>query len=239
LDIGKEYVDYDFDDFTHRELRKEYEFYNAVKSGDIEYVRKNCENNEFGDPRGMGVLSKNQLVNKKYHFCITTALLTRHCIEGGMEAEKAFHMSDHYISSLDNINDISGVIALHDRMVLDFTARMNMLKVDPSVGEAVQKSLDYIYTHICEQITLGSVAEYAGISPCYLSKLFVKETGTNLKDYILETKIEKAKNMLKYSEIESVEIAHYLSFSTQSHFIATFKKYTGITPKKYKAQFAK
>lgn len=239
MDISRDFSEFNNDDFSHRELRKEYEFYNAVKTGDIEYVRRNCENNEFGDPSGMGVLSKNRLLDIKYHFCITTALLTRHCIEGGMEAEKAFHMSDNYISSLDSINDVKGVIALHDKMVLDFTAKMHMLKVDPSVSEPIQKALDYIYMNIREKINLNDVAEHAGVSSCYLSKLFVKETGINIKDYILETKVEKAKNLLKYSEIDSVEIANFLSFSTQSHFISTFKKYTGTTPKKYKSQNAR
>lgn len=219
---------------THRELRKEYEFYNAVKEGDIDYVRKNCEDNEFGNPSGMGVLSKNRLLNIKYHFCITTALIARHCIEGGMEAEKALHLSDYYIGVLDSLSDVKSVIEWHDKMVMDYTAKMHMMKATTVASEAVQMALDYIYTHICDPITLCDISENVGLSYCYLSKLFAKETGVNLKDYILEMKIEKAKNLLKYTETDSVEIAHILSFSTQSHFISTFKRYTGTTPKKYK-----
>ena len=40
----------------------------------------------------MGVLSKNALTNLKYHFVITVALVTRYCIEGGMETEQAYRL---------------------------------------------------------------------------------------------------------------------------------------------------
>ena len=47
-------------------------------------------------------------------------------------------------------------------------------------------------------------------------------------------KIEKAKNLLQYSDYSIVEIANYFSFASQSHFIQTFQKYTGLTPRKYR-----
>ena len=50
-------------------------------------------------------------------------------------------------------------------------------------------------------------------------------------------KIEKAQHMLKYSDYSLVEIANYLAFSSQSHFIQTFKKLIGVTPKKYRDHY--
>ena len=81
------------------------------------------------------------------------------------------------------------------------------------------------------------LSEYTGLSASYLSRLFKKELGISISDYILEKKIEKSENLLKYSDYSLVDIANYLAFSSQSHFIQTFKKAVGITPNKYRNQY--
>ena len=65
-------------------------FFEAVKDGNIEAVSKNLKEEAFTNPEGMGILSKNPLTNLKYHFVITVALVTRYCIDGGMETEQAY-----------------------------------------------------------------------------------------------------------------------------------------------------
>jgi AraC-like DNA-binding protein len=72
------------------------------------------------------------------------------------------------------------------------------------------------------------------LSPSYLSRLFKQNLGVSVSDYIREKKIEKAENLLKYSDKSLIDIANYLAFSSQSHFIKTFEKYEGLTPKKYR-----
>ena len=59
----------------HRSPTVEYSFYNAVRSGDMEAVIKNCSEDEFIRLEGTGVLSRNALTNIKYHFVVTTAML--------------------------------------------------------------------------------------------------------------------------------------------------------------------
>lgn len=60
----------------HRSPSVEYSFYNAVRAGDMEAVNKNCEEDSFLHLKGTGILSKNPLTNLKYHFVVTTAMLT-------------------------------------------------------------------------------------------------------------------------------------------------------------------
>ena len=54
----------------HRSPTVEYSFYNAVRSGDMEAVIKNCSEDEFIRLEGTGVLSRNALTNIKYHFVV-------------------------------------------------------------------------------------------------------------------------------------------------------------------------
>ena len=69
----------------HRSPSVEYSFYNAVRAGDMEAVNKNCEEDSFLHLKGTGILSKNPLTNLKYHFVVTTAMLTRYCIDEKMK----------------------------------------------------------------------------------------------------------------------------------------------------------
>lgn len=104
--LSKEWYDAEFVDSESESLHRapsiEYSFYNAVKTGDMEYVIKNCKEDAFIHLDGTGVLSRNTLQNIKYHFVVTTAMITRYCIDGGLEPEQAYRLSDFYILKMDS-----------------------------------------------------------------------------------------------------------------------------------------
>lgn len=222
---------------THRPIEEEYSFYQAVKTGDMNYVRDNCRQGAFTDPDGMGILSKNPLRNIKYHFLITTAMITRYCVDGGMELERAYRLSDFYILKMDSCTTIKEVSELHDNMALDFTGKMLLLQKESAISKPIVLCIDYIYNHIHNRVTVNELADYTNLSPSHLSHLFKKELGVSISGYIREKKIEKAQNLLRYSDFSLIEISNYLSFSSQSHFIQTFEKYVGLTPKKYRDKY--
>ena len=224
----------EIDEVEHRPPTEEYLFYRNVTNGDVDAVKKNCEQQRFLDSDGVGVLSRNPITNLKYHFVITTAMITRMCKQKGMELELAFRMSDFYIQKLDNIHTIEGVRSLHDAMVLDYTEKMRRICRSDTNSRHINVCKEYIYSHIKERITVEDLADVLGVSASYLSRLFKKETGDSVSTYIRMQKIEMAKNLLQYSEYSMIEIANRLSFSSQSHFIQQFRESVGMTPKKYR-----
>lgn len=224
----------EIDEMEHREPSEEFLFYRAVASGDVDMVRANCEMGRFVETEGVGVLSRNPVTNLKYHFVITTAMITRLCRQNGMELEKAFRLSDFYIQKLDDIDNVKEVQRLHDDMVIDFTLKMrNYLRNDTN-SKHINACKEYIYVHIKERITIEDIADYLDVSPSYLSRLFKRETGQSVSAYIREKKIDVAKNLLRFSDYSLIEISNRLSFSSQSHFIQQFKDVVGVTPKKYR-----
>lgn len=225
------------EEITHRPIEKEYTFFHAVSSGDINAVRENCKAGEFLNPDGMGILSRNALTNIKYHFVITVAFITRYCVEAGMELEQAYRLSDFYILKMDSCTSVREISNLHTAMSLDFTGKMILLQKKPFLPKPIVLCIEYIYNHIHDRITVDVLAEFTGLSPSHLSHLFKKELGISISDYIRAKKIEKAQNLLRYSEFSMIEISTYLSFSSQSHFIQVFEKSTGLTPKKYRDRF--
>ena len=153
----------------HRALSEEYSFFEAVKDGNIEAVSKNLKEEAFTNPEGMGILSKNPLTNLKYHFVITVALVTRYCIDGGMETEQAYRLSDFYIIHMDACSTIQEISDLHHEMALDFTGKMRLLQKNTALSKPVAQCIDYIYAHISARITVEDLA----ICPGCLSRTSV------------------------------------------------------------------
>lgn len=220
----------------HRILENELSFYDAIANGNIEFVEDNCKRKDFTNPEGMGVLSNNALQNLRYHFVIGVAMITRYCVHAGMEQEKAYSLSDFYILKMDKCQTIAEIADLHDVMCIDICKQMNVLRNSQILSKPIVLCIDYIYSHIHNRITVSELSNHLNLSESYLSKLFHKEMGLPISQYILNLKIEKAKNLLQYSEYTIIDIANYLSFSSQSHFIQVFQKFTGLTPHKYRTQ---
>ncbi len=222
------------EEILHQPMEKEYLFYKAVESGNVDYIEEDFKNNGFKDQAGKGILSNNPLRNIKYHFIVTTAMVTRHCVEAGMSQEQAYRLSDFYIMKADNCQSLNEVCEIHHQMVLDFTKRMRDNKNSKTISKPVHQAIEYIYSNLHKRITVEDIAENVNLSPSHLSRVFKKETGMTLGAYIRIQKLERAKNLLKYSEFSYIDISNYLAYDSQSHFIKTFKAYEGVTPKKYR-----
>ncbi|MDE7363049.1 MAG: AraC family transcriptional regulator [Oscillospiraceae bacterium] len=238
MEIGKAFSQLEFERrenaLSHTPVEREMRFYECVKRGDLEGAR--ASSTPLGG-EGSGVLSTDSLRNLKYHFVITVAFITRFCVEGGMERETAYNLSDLYIRMADNAKTPEEVNEIHSECITDFTERMAKLKKSSSYCYQVIKCMEYIYDHLHERLVVSDIAEELGLSVQYLSKLFHAETGVTLNRYILKKRIDAACQMLKYSDYEAVDIGSFLSFSSHSHFIQKFKQETGLTPKQYRERY--
>lgn len=230
--IYQEYVQRE-NEILHAPYDPEFRFYTAIKEGNEEIVKELCRE-PLKDKKGLGKLSDNPLQNLKYHFVITTALVARYCIEGGMELPQAYGLSDFYIQKADGMKRIEDVSALHQVMCLDYTKRMRQLIKNSICSKPIALCVDYIYDHLHQKITVPILAKQVGLSENYLSRLFKKEMKVSISQYILTKKIDTAKNMLAYSDYSISEISATLAFSSQSYFTEIFRKHTGMTPMQYR-----
>lgn len=230
-----------YKEYTRREnevLRAPYnpelEFYSVIKLGDVEKTRELCKE-PLHTKEGIGILSEDPLQNMKYHFTITTAIVARYCIEGGMDLPQAYGLSDFYILKVDKYKTIEDISVLHAIMCVDYAKHMRNLRKKKVSSIHIVKCIDYIYDHLHTRITVKLLAKITGISSPYLSRLFKKETGISISQYIQTCKIETAQNMLIYSEHSLAQISATLAFSSQSYFNEVFKKHTGLTPLEYRS----
>jgi len=99
-------------------------------------------------------------------------------------------------------------------------------------------AVDYIRKNIEKALSIDEIASVAFMSKQSFFRHFKNELGLTPNDFILKEKINKAKQLLKRDSGRSInDVAYSLSFSSASYFIQIFKKFTGITPKKYRQQF--
>ena len=80
------------------------------------------------------------------------------------------------------------------------------------------------------------MAAELGVSRSYLSRHFSEQAGITLQDYVLQTRLEAAANMLRFSKEQIGTIAEYLCFPSQSYFTERFRKQYGMTPGEYRRE---
>lgn len=212
----------------------ELEFYSVIKSGDLAKTEELCRDT-FSEKKGLGKLSENSMQNLKYHFAITVALIARYCIDGGMDVSTSYALSDFYIQKADVSKTPRELDELHMEVAMDYARRMKKLRKDKICSIHVVRCIDYIHDNLHSRITIKELAEFVELEPSYLSRLFKKETGVAVSEYIQQLKIEAAQNMLLYSDFTPARISTILAFPDQSYFTQVFKKYTGVTPRKFQS----
>ena len=224
----------------HLEYNLEFQFYFAVASGDMETVSRYCtaeQDETVYDGIEYGRLSENRLQNARYHFVVAVALITRVCVEQGMERETAYTLSDILIQRMDRLTTVSEISALHNAMIRDFTRRMQEVRRAHAYSIHVSKAISYISAHLHEKLTTQDIADAISLNRSYLSTLFRREIGKTLHQYLLSAKLQSAAQLLTTSEISLSEIGAYYGFASQSHFIQCFQRETGLTPMEYRRKF--
>lgn len=225
----------------HEKPKIENNFYHLIASGDIEAVRPMAgvpEDVHMYEKEGFGRLSSDPIRNLRYHFVTGVAMITRHCVEKGLDREMAYTISDMYINKMDKLNTLEDILKLHGEMIMDYTTKMAALPKQKIFSLHVVDVMNYVSQNLNREITVDSVAEHFKINRSYLSKLFVKEAGLPLSEYIRNEKIKAAANLIRFSDYSYLTISEYLCFSSQSHFISCFKKQMGMTPAQYRKMMA-
>ena len=186
-----------------------------------------------------GIIAAEQLRQMKNTFIVSATLASRAAIRGGLSVEEAFSLSDAYIQKCELVNSPDQITNLQYHMVLEFTQRVERIRLGKQPSKLVTDVANYIQRHLSQPITAEAIAKELYLSRPYLSRKFIAEAGESLTDFILKEKISEAKRLLRYSDKSLTAIGNFLAFSSQGHFSRVFKRYTGLTPGEYRAKYWK
>ncbi|MDF2925494.1 MAG: response regulator [Paenibacillaceae bacterium] len=108
--------------------------------------------------------------------------------------------------------------------------------LDDDHSAIIGKVKHYIEEHLHE-VTREQVADHVYLNPAYLSRLFKKETGLSLTEYIIAARINRTKTLLTTSNIKIGDIGASVGYDNFSYFTKIFKKMAGVTPQEYRKKY--
>ncbi|MGN0321915.1 MAG: helix-turn-helix domain-containing protein [Oliverpabstia sp.] len=226
LHTGELYADESRSPFTQEQILTDY-----VRKGDMASLQEWIAS---APAVRCGMLATDQLRQMKNTLIVSATVISRAAIQGGMNPDDAFSLSDAYIQKCELLHTPQQITNLQYHMVLDYTERVDQIRHGRYPSRLVLDVSNYVRRHLSEPITADDIAHELFISRPHLSKRFKEESGETLTDFILKEKTEEAKRLLRYTDKTATMIGFYLGFSSQSHFSRVFKKYTGMTPAEYR-----
>ena len=124
------------------------------------------------------------------------------------------------------------IVYLIDKAV-EAMASMNEIK------SAVERVKVFIAHHLSDDLNRDAMANLVFLSPDYLTRIFKKETGIALNQYIIQERIKAAKVLLTKTNLPIREIALNVGCTNISHFSKFFKKNSSLSPLEYRLNYSK
>lgn len=217
----------------HHTYMEERYVMDTLRNGEVDKINERAD----GLFEKAGTLSKNRFNDQRNLAIVSTTIATREAIKGGVSPADAYRLSDYLINQIDQCQTMEEMIELTRRCLYKFAKLVADNKKTRNFFNYTEQCKDYIAQNYHHKIYLEEIAEAIGISQGHLSRLFKKDTGMKVQGYILKFRIERAANLLKYSDATLSEISDYVCFNSQSHFGSVFREYMKMTPGQYREKY--
>ena len=133
------------------------------------------------------------------------------------------------------IDTLAQMMAVHLARAHSSRSRpVRMPAVQTMPGWRMRRVIDYIEEHLDGDLSLEAMAAEVEISAIYLARAFKAAIGQSPHRYVLSRRVERAKELLRNTEMPVVDVALSAGFSSQSHLSYWFQRYVGVSPAAYR-----
>ncbi len=146
------------------------------------------------------------------------------------DAESLF---EKFSLNIENIGTTDEVFSYLTRIVV-LSFRKSVVDKKQEDNKPIRDAKLYMKEHYKEAISLEIVSSYVGFNATYFSSLFKKETGKTFSEYLTKLRMEKAKELLKETNLSVAAICTEVGYSDNKHFTKGFAKYTNLKPNEYR-----
>ncbi len=124
------------------------------------------------------------------------------------------------------------------RIASENASSLDEISIDYSnLSPIIQKAVDYIHNGYADGVSIKEFCARHTVTPAHLGFLFKKETNVFFNNYLNSYRLNRAAKLLIQSQERVNSIAEKCGFTSTSYFITSFKKYTGMSPQKYREQY--
>ena len=175
--------------------------------------------------------------NLKNYCIIMNTLLRKAAEQGGVHPLYIDSVSSDFARRIELIGSTTAAGKLMDEMMGSY-CRLVKKHALARYSAPVRKTLTCIDADLTGDLGLSTLAAIQNISPGYLSTLFKKEVGQTLTDYVNSRRVEQAAAMLRSGTLQVQTVAQYCGIPDVNYFSKLFKRYTGVSPKEFRATLA-
>ena len=125
-------------------------------------------------------------------------------------------------------------IALIAHLMQFYTAKNPITNDVLSEDAQIKQAKDYIHAYLTEKLSLQAIADAVGMSKYHFCRIFKQSTGLSPWQYVIQQRIELAKQLLKNSQLSIWQISDRLGYSNSTQFTNFFRQHTGITPSDFR-----
>lgn len=178
--------------------------------------------------------SADPLRNIKNYCIILNTLLRKAAEKGKVHPIYLDSVSSEYARKIELLTSTNGAMGLMEEMVMRYCRLVNTHS-SRHYTPPVQRTVTQIQANLSGDLSLKALAAAQNINASYLSALFKKETGKTVTDFVNETRTKQAMDLLNTTSLQIQTISQLCGISDVNYFSKLFKKYTGFTPKEYRA----
>ncbi len=154
--------------------------------------------------------------------------------------EDVYQMLKSLVVDLNSLSDgqqsISASLLIYEILLKTSIAAVRR-RNESAAENYVNRTKRFINLHYDQKLTLKEISAYSNINEDYLNRVFKKETGVTVIEYLNNVRIEKAKMLLENTNIPIIDISDYVGISSRQYFNQVFKKVTGLSPKNFRKSF--
>lgn len=150
-----------------------------------------------------------------------------------MQLRRELHHGDGYLGRL-YVDSLANVLAVN--LLRGYSTTVpRIASSQGGLGDRqFLKLSEYINENLDQDIKLADLAQLIGVSQFHFSRLFKRYMGISPHQYLLQQRLERAKQLLKNTKLAIADIALECGFNSQSHLGKYFQKLTGMTPGNYR-----
>lgn len=222
-------------DFVENNFKQENQMLHAIETGDIRFLDDMKSRTKLDARISVPSRFPNDPLREMKNLAITlNSIAMRAALKGGLNISMAHSISHNFAIQIEQMVSTEAIMKLDQDIMETYTRSVRKYALKGH-SDMIISAVNFIRTHLVQNIQLADVADALHVSKEHLSRKFKGEMAMTISDFIHKTKIEESLPLLLAGQFSISNIAYTFGYSSPPHYSKAFKQVMGISPKTYRA----